>query len=108
MLRADSVKERGKKMHKKQLLTIIGIALAFMLISCEKLEEPSLGTGGLIDYTSVAEEIPLEHGRFVSATTISPELVMLWFEQPDQTVIGVPVNILRGTYSETVLKIPRH
>jgi hypothetical protein len=95
-------------MYKKQLLSFFGMALALMVMSCERLDEPLPTTGTFIDYGTEAEEIPLAHGRFVSATTFGQNGAMLWFERPDQTVIGVRVSTSRGTVSEMVINIPRH
>jgi hypothetical protein len=95
-------------MYKKQLMSFFGMALALMVMSCERLDEPLPTAGTFIDYRTVAEEIPLAHGRFVSATTFGQNGAMLWFERPDQTVIGVRVSTSRGTVSEMVINIPRH
>jgi hypothetical protein len=95
-------------MYKKQLMSFFGMALALMVMSCERLDEPLPTAGTFIDYRTVAEEIPLAHGRFVSATTFGQNGAMLWFERPDQTVIGVYVSTSRGTISETIINIPRH
>jgi hypothetical protein len=95
-------------MYKKQVLLFFGITLALMVTACERLEAPAPPAGEPIDYSNVTDEIPLAHGRFVSATTLGPNGVTLWFERPDQTVIGVRVNTSRGSIRETVITIPRH
>lgn len=94
-------------MYKKQLLSIFGIALALMVIGCEKIDEPVLWEGEAINFRPVAEGIPLEHGRFVAATANNRFEVTLWFEQPDKTVVGVRVHTSRGTVSEAAIIIPR-
>ncbi len=86
-------------MHIKRLLPFFGTALALMVISCERLEEPVPGAS--------AEEIPLAHGRFISATATDRHVVTLWFEQEDKTLVGVRVNTAQGTIGEAQISIPR-
>ena len=87
-------------MYKQRLLTLFGTALALMVISCERLEEPIRATG--------AEDIPLAHGRFVSATAHDRYVATLWFEREDKTLVGVRVNTAQGTIGEAQISIPRH
>ncbi len=90
-------------MDKKRLLSVFGTALALMVISCDRIDQPEG-----IDFRASAEGIPLAHGRLVSATVYAPDEVMLWFEQPDQSVIGIRVNTTRSTVSDAVITIPRN
>jgi len=86
-------------MYKQRLLPFIGTALALMVISCERIDEPVS--------KATLEEIPLEYGRFVSATSRSRFETTLWFERQDKTLIGVSVNTARGTINEAVMSIQR-
>ena len=87
-------------MYKQRLLTLFGTALALMVISCERLEEPIPAAG--------VEEIPLAHGRFVSATGHGEYKATLWFEREDKTLVGVRVNAATGAIGEAQISIPRH
>jgi len=87
-------------MYKQRLLTLFGTALALMVISCERLDQPASAAG--------ADEIPLAHGRFVSATGNTRYETMLWFEREDKTLVGVRVNTAQGTIGEAQISIPRH
>jgi len=77
-----------------------------MLMSCEKRDRPRLGADR-ISFREVADGVPLEYGRFVTATHNHRYAATLWFEQPDKTVIGVRVDTAQGFVSKSVIRIPR-
>ena len=54
------------------------------------------------------DSIPLAYGNLISVAPIpdQPYNQMMWFVQPDQTIVGVRVNVALGTLP-LVIKIPR-
>ena len=87
----------------KKVLTIASVLMFGLTIAaCEKIE-PMVLSGEPIDFVSTMDDIPLRYGRLVSTTSGGPFRTVLWFEQPDQTIVGVLVNWSRGTISEQVI-----
>ncbi len=80
--------------------------LGLMIASCEKIE-PQVISGEPIDFTLTMDDIPLQYGRLVSATSVTPVINILWFEQADQTIVAVRINVGRGTISKEVIRIER-
>ena len=79
------------------LLCLVGLSIT----SCEKLDEQIPGR--------TMETIPAAFGQIVGVTA-DPSLpygAMLWFEQPDKTIVVVRVNTSRGTIYETTHSYPR-
>ncbi len=93
-------------MIKKTITMFATLMLGLMIASCEKIEQQGI-PGEAIDFTASMDNIPLQYGRLVSATLDQRYGNILWFEQADQTIIGVRVNVSRGTISEEVIRVPR-
>ena len=93
-------------MIKKTITLFPALMLGLMIASCEKIE-PRVIPGDPIDFQSTMDDIPLQYGRLVSATSVGPYRNILWFEQADQTIVGVRINTSRGTVSKDVLRIER-
>ena len=94
-------------MIKKTIILFPALMLGLMIASCEKIE-PQVIQGESIDFTATTDDIPLQYGRFVSSTwAVGPYRNILWFEQADQTIVGVRINVSRGTISKEVIKIER-
>jgi hypothetical protein len=73
----------------------VGVASA----GCQRLEEPAWAQ---------IEAIPAEYGQLVAITQHQdPYLAVLWFEQPDKTLVAVKVNIARGQIAAQSIKFPR-
>ena len=81
--------------------------LGLMLASCEKIEPQVVPAGEPIDFSSTMDDIPLRYGKLVSVTSTAPYVNILWFEQADQTIVGVRVNVSRGTVSKEVIRYER-
>jgi hypothetical protein len=80
--------------------------LGLVIASCEKIE-PQVIAGEPIDFSLTMDDIPLQYGRLVPATSVRPLRNILWFEQADQTIVGVRINVSRGTVSKEVIRIER-
>ncbi len=93
-------------MIKKTITIFETLMLGLMIASCEKIEQQVI-PGESIDFTASMDNIPLQYGRLVSATSIDEYGNILWFEQADQTIVGVRINVARGTISEEVIRVPR-
>ena len=93
-------------MIKKTIKLLPVLFLGLLIASCEKIE-PQVIQGESIDFSATMDGIPLQYGRLVSATSAVPYVNTLWFEQADQTIVGVRVNVSRGTISEEVIRIER-
>ncbi len=93
-------------MIKKTITLFPALILGLMIASCEKIE-PWVVPGEPIDFALTMDDIPLQYGRLVSATSLTPVINILWFEQADQTIVAVRVNVSRGTVSKEVIRIER-
>jgi hypothetical protein len=93
-------------MTKKTITMFPALLLGLMIASCEKIEQEVL-QGENINFTASMDNIPLQYGRLVFATSIDLNSNILWFEQADQTIVGVMVNVSRNTISEEVIRIER-
>lgn len=80
------------------LLTSIGIAAA----GCQKLEPPPPA--------DLMEGIPAAYGEFVNVTGDArrESTAVLWFEQPDKTIVAVRVNFRQGQIVAQSVKFPRN
>lgn len=79
------------------LLASIGLASA----GCEKLDQP--------ENFPAMEAIPATFGELVNVTQDPhwPYAAVLWFEQPDKTIVAVRVNISRGEIATKTVKFTR-
>lgn len=93
-------------MIKKNLHLLATITLALMLTACEKLDSSRIA-GQFPEFPETMENIPMEYGRFVAATTVPQYGAILWFEQADRTIIGVKMNWSRDLISKEVIRIER-
>ncbi len=93
-------------MIKKAIKMFPALILGLLIASCEKIEQQVI-PGESIDFTATMDDIPLQYGRFVSATMSGPHANTLWFEQADQTIVGVRINVSKGTISKEVIKLER-
>ena len=87
-----------QKTMKHKMLPVLFSLMGFALTGCEKLNEPNEQAG--------IEAIPATFGSLVGVTADSgrPYRSLLWFEQPDKTIVAVSVNTARGTiYKRTVI-----
>ncbi len=93
-------------MIKKAITMFPALMLGLMIASCAKIE-PQVIQGERIDFTLSMDEIPLQYGRLVSVASGGPYINILWFEQTDQTIVGVRINWSRGRVSKEVIRIER-
>lgn len=80
------------------LLTSIGVAAA----GCQKLEGPTP--------PELMKGIPAAYGEFVNVTDDAnvPHTAVLWFEQPDKTIVAVRVNFRHGQIVAQSVKFARN
>ena len=93
-------------MIKKAITSFSVLILGLMIASCEKIKTQEF-SGDPIDFSKATDHIPLQYGRLVSSTQITPNANILWFEQTDQTLVGVRVNVSRNIVSTEVIRIER-
>ena len=93
-------------MIKKAITMFATLMLGLMIASCEKIEQQVI-QGESVDFSASMDNIPLQYGRLVSATSLDQHTNILWFEQADQTIVGVRINVSRGKISEEVIRVPR-
>ena len=82
------------------------LMLGLLIVSCEKVERSEI-LGESIDFSDTMDSIPLQYGRLVSATSVGQHTNVLWFEQADQTIVGVTINRSRGAVAKEVIRIER-
>ena len=93
-------------MIKKTIQIFAALMLGLLIASCEKID-PQILAGEGADFNSSMEAIPAQYGRLVSATSHSKYVKTLWFEQADQTIVGIRVNSSTGTISSKVIRFER-
>lgn len=87
-----------KKSSEKTLWYVALILIALATTGCEKL-----GTSN-----AMHSAIPAGLGDLVAITPGAiPTQSVLWFKQPDQTIVAVRVYVPRGTIEAEVTKFPR-
>lgn len=85
---------------RKSVVCTLLVLAALACAGCEKLgggtESPKLPA------------IPASVGELVAVSQgDAPYQSVLWFKQPDQTIVAVRVNFLRGTIEARMTKFPR-
>lgn len=91
--------------------TLVSLILAgAVLAACEPLPSGGVSRGALkIELQAPGTaSIPQEFGELIAVTSLpaDPYVQMLWFEQPDQTIVAVRVNVAAGSLG-SALTIPR-
>lgn len=89
---------------------ILWVALALPIAACQKLETmPRPQSTLAIEPLAFHDAIPLEYGQLVSVTSVEgqPYVALLWFSKPDQTIVGLRVNVAQGWLDPDALMIPR-
>ena len=93
-------------MIKKAITMFPALMLGLMIASCEKIEPQVISVEPDVFRFSM-DDIPLQYGRLVSATSVGQYINVLWFEQADQTIVGVRINVSRSIISNEVIRIER-
>ena len=77
-------------------------SLGFAVAGCERLDGPAM--------PAMLPAIPATFGdlKGVTPDQNQPFQSVLWFEQPDKTIVAVRVNIARGTILDKSVKFPRN
>ena len=83
------------------------LASAGLLAACEPLPESAMGTLKRERSLAQADSIPRQYGTLVNVTPAADQPnQLLWFVQPDGTIVAVKVNPTLGSFG-SVLTIPR-
>ena len=93
-------------MIKKTQILLPVMALGLMTSACQKIETQDMA-GQPLDFGATMDNIPLDYGRLVSAVPVTQHVDVLWFERDDGTIVGVRVNVSRGTISKEAIRIER-
>lgn len=91
---------QNKIMHKS-LSYVLLASLGFASAGCEKLGPSQVGPW--------VEAIPAEFGELANVTQDpdNPYRAVLWFEQPDKTIVAVRVNIATGQVAAKAARFSR-
>lgn len=84
-------------------ITLCALGMVLGLAACEKLPENL--------ESSSMEAIPADYGELVGVTPhgAHPYITVLWFEKPDKTIVGVPIDLAHDRIiAELVATIPRN
>jgi hypothetical protein len=87
------------KITHKSLMYALLASLGFALAGCEKLDQQA--------NVPVIEAIPAEFGELVNVTPDQRYTAVLWFVQPDKTIVAVRVNLAREQISAKTVKFNR-
>jgi len=98
-------------MLKKSQFWFVAGLLCLSILSCKRMDRPFTMPAGAFQFEprSGGATIPLDYGDLVSVIPVEgrPYEAMLWFMQTNDTIVGVRINVARGTVSDQVLMIPR-
>ena len=94
-----------------RIYTLLAVlAVVTLLSACEKLpQQPQEAAPGVPPKPiGMTDAIPLEYGDLVGlAAAETPGWVLLYFQRPDKSIVGVYVNAQRGIIWDRVVDIPR-
>ena len=96
-------------MATKARAWLLVLLSTLLVLSCKRLEQqlptPAFG----FEPRQGGSTIPHEYGKLVSITPVEGRQyqVMMWFEQSDDRIVGVRVNVASGVTGDKVLVIPR-
>lgn len=84
-------------------ITLCALGMVLGLAACEKRPES-------LEFSTM-EAIPADYGELVGVTPhgAHPYITVLWFEKPDKTIVGVPIDLAHDRIiAEPVATIPRN
>lgn len=89
------------KIKHKSLTHVLLASMGFAAAGCEKLDQQA--------NFPVIEAIPAAFGELVNVTENpdQPYTAVLWFEQPDKTIVAVRVNYAHGQIAAKTVKFTR-
>jgi hypothetical protein len=94
-------------MQTKSWFRFGAAALALATLACQRVDPaPTHGKLKLVP-APFEDAIPAEYGRLVGMSTGDPGWAGLYFEKPDQTLVVVWVDTLKGRIRDKVAVIPR-
>jgi hypothetical protein len=96
-------------MARKARAWLLVLLSTLLVLSCTRLEQrlptPAFG----FEPRQGGSTIPREYGKLVAITPVEGRQyqVMMWFEQSDDRIVGVRINVASGVARDDVLVIPR-
>ena len=95
-------------MKGNRLVLACGLLLCLVGISCEKAQMPVRPELKLsFETIKTQNSIPAEYGELEGVVVDSPNLVRMFFEKEDKSIVVVTVNVADGSLQDRVLVIPR-
>ena len=97
-------------MNKRTTVVLAAVLLGLGTIACQKITERERPEPTLtFEQIEFADAIPLDYGELIAITPSGSQLhtALLWFEQPDKTIVVVYVNVSRGVLVDRAMKISR-
>ena len=97
-------------MRTRVLPLLVLLVLSLGAAACERVDQTSFQSGPLEFVTpAFRDAIPASYGELVGVTTheAHPYQAVLWFQQADQTLVLVRVNISEGKVQGDAMFLPR-
>ena len=95
-------------MRKSTITPLVVVAFACLTVSCQKIQKREVEANLKITTAQFTDAIPVAYGQLVSVTpAYYPEGAVMWFRKPDESIVVVRINYLRGALSPSILEIPR-
>ncbi len=96
-------------MPQRTRLWLLAALLCLLVLSCRPLDRPAAVPAFHFEDRVGGDGIPRDYGDLVSVTSVEgrQHQVVMWFEQTDDTIVGVRLNVGSGAVAERVLVIPR-
>jgi len=96
-------------MPRKSRAWLLAGLLVLLAASCSRIDQARPVPAFHFEPRQGGDGIPLGYGELVAVTPIEGRQyqVMMWFEQTDDRIIGVRLNVASGVARDQVLVIPR-
>jgi len=94
--------------RKARAWLLVGL-LGLLGMACTRLDRSRPVPAFHLEPRQGGDGIPLEYGELVSVTPVEGReyQVVMWFEQTNDRIIGVRLNVASGVARDQVLVIPR-
>ena len=94
--------------RKARAWLLVGLS-TLLVLSCARIEKKSATPVFSFEPRQGGNTIPRDYGRLVAVTSVEgrQNQVVMWFEQSDDRIVGVRLNVASGAASDEILSIPR-
>ncbi len=94
--------------RKARAWLLVGLS-SLLVLSCTRIEQKAPAPAFGFEPRQGGSTIPQEYGRLVAVTPVEGRQyqVVMWFEQSDDRIVGVRLNVASGAARDQVLVIPR-